>query len=60
MQLNKVAHYGDLFAIPFLIITLIYFYQINNKTLLEYAIMIFIIIALLFDVSCSILFLSKK
>lgn len=60
MQLNKVAHYGNLFAIPFFIITLIYFYKINNKTLLEYAIMIFILIALLFDVYCSILFLSKK
>ena len=60
MQLNKLAHYGDLLAIPFFIISLLYFYQIENKSLLEMGIMVFLFIALLFDTFCSILFLSTK
>ena len=38
---NKLAHYGDLLAIPFFLITFIYFYQIENKTPLEYCLMLF-------------------
>ncbi len=60
MKLNKLAHYGDLLAIPFFIISLLYFYQIENKSLLEMGIMVFLFIALLFDTFCSILFFAKK
>ena len=60
MKLSKLAHYGDLLAIPFFIISVLYFYQIENKSLLEMGIMVFLLIALLFDTFCSILFLSTK
>jgi hypothetical protein len=60
MKLSKLAHYGDLIAIPFFIISVFYFYQIEHKSLLEIGIMVFLLIALVFDVYCSILFLSKK
>ena len=32
---NKLAHYGDMLAIPFFAITFYYFYQIEEKTTLE-------------------------
>ena len=47
---NNIAHYGDLIAIPFFIITLYYFYLIKNKTLIEIIITWFILICLLGDI----------
>ena len=55
---NKLAHYGDMLAIPFYFIVLFYFYQIENKTPLEMLIMAFIFMALLFDVAVTFIFLT--
>ncbi len=55
---NKLAHYGDMLAIPCYFIVLFYFYQIENKTLLEMLIMAFIFMALLFDVVVTFIFLN--
>lgn len=55
---NKLAHYGDIIAIPFFIITFIYFFNIENKTYLEYLIMTFIFIALVCDILFSYLYLT--
>ncbi len=60
MKLNKLAHYGDLLAIPFFIITFIYFYKIENKSLLEIGIMIFLFIAFSCDIIFSIIFFTTK
>ena len=60
MKRNTLAHYGDILAIPFFLITLIYFYQRENKTLLENIIMIFIIVALLSDIAFTFLFFTTK
>ena len=47
---NNIAHYGDILAIPFFIITLAYFYNIKDKTLLEKLIILFISICLICDI----------
>ena len=57
---NKIAHYGDIIAIPFFIITFLYFYSIENKTILENLIMIFITIALLCDILFTYIYLASK
>jgi hypothetical protein len=57
---NNLAHYGDLLAIPFFIITLYYFYVIERKTLLEWIIIVFLVICLLGDILFSYIFLSKN
>ena len=57
---NNLAHYGDLLAIPFFIITLYYFYLIEHKTLLEWIIIAFLVICLLGDILFSYIFLSKN
>ena len=57
---NKLAHYGDMIAIPFFIITLIYFFNIENKTNLEYLIILFLTIALICDVVFTYIFMISK
>ena len=51
IRLNKknIVHYGDMLAIPFFLITFIYFYKKTNKTLLEILIMIFILVGFICD-----------
>ncbi len=58
--INKISHYGDIAAIPFFLITLIYFYRIKNKTLLEYVITSFIGISLFADILFTYIFLTSK
>ncbi len=53
---NKLAHYGDLIAIPFFMITLYYFYLIKNKTLIEMIITWFILICLLGDILFTLIY----
>lgn len=55
---NKLAHYGDMLAIPFFTIVLYYFYQLENKTSLEMLIMAFIVIALMCDIAFTVIFLT--
>jgi hypothetical protein len=58
MKLNKnISHYGDILAIPCFLITLIYFYRINNKSTLEILIMFFIFVCLIGDILFTIQFL---
>ena len=56
MKLSKLAHYGDLFAIPFLFISVLYFYQIENKTPLEYCLMLFMFITFNADILFSYIY----
>jgi len=57
---NKLAHYGDMILIPFFIITLIYFFNIENKTNLEYLIILFLTITLICDVVFTYIFMTSK
>jgi len=60
MKLNKLAHYGDILAIPFFIITFVYFYQLQEKTLLENLIMLFIFICFIMDVLFTFIYMYTK
>jgi hypothetical protein len=55
---NTLAHYGDVLAIPFFMLTLYYFNQIAEKTWLEWIITGFITICLLGDILFSCIFLK--
>ena len=56
---NKWAHYGDILAIPFFIISLYYFYLIENKTWIELIITIFLTICLFGDILFTYTFLRS-
>ena len=60
MKLKNLAHYGDMLAIPFFLITFIYFYQIPEKTLLENLIMLFMFITFIMDIIFTIIFLNVR
>lgn len=54
---NEWAHYGDILAIPFFILSIYYFIQIEHKTQLEYIITAFLSICLLGDILFTYIFL---
>ena len=56
---NEWAHYGDILAIPFFILSLYYFYLIENKTWLEIVITVFLIICLFGDILFTYIFLKS-
>jgi len=53
---NKLAHYGDLFAIPLFTIVFFYFYSIPGKTLFEYFLMLVMLGAVIVDILFSIIY----
>ena len=57
---NNLSHYGDMVAIPFFLITLIYFYRIENKTILENIILIFLLTGFICDLLFTYIYLSTK
>ena len=57
---NNLAHYGDILAIPFFVLSLYYFIQIEHKTQLEYIITLFISICLLGDILFTYIFFKNK
>lgn len=60
MKLNKLAHYGDILAIPFFMVTFVYFYQLQEKTFLENLIMLFIFICFIMDVLFTFIYMYTK
>ena len=57
---NNLAHYCDIIAIPFFILSLYYFIQIEHKTQLEYIITAFLSIGLLSDILFTYIFFRHK
>ena len=55
--IDNINHYGDILAIPFFIIMSIYFYNIENKSILEYILFLFSLSGLLLDTIFSYFFL---
>jgi len=62
MKYNKIMknanHYGDILAIPFFALLIIYFYNIEDKSILEYVLFLFSIIGFLVDILFTFIFLS--
>ena len=59
-NLNNLSHYGDILAIPFFALLLVYFYNIENKSFMEYILFSFSIIGFVVDILYTIIFLSHK
>jgi hypothetical protein len=58
--INNISHYGDILAIPFFGLLTIYFYNLKNKTLLEYLLLLFSLAGFILDSFFTYLFFDKK
>jgi hypothetical protein len=58
--INNISHYGDILAIPFFAFLTIYFYNIKNKTLLEYLLLLFSLAGFILDSFFTYLFYKKN
>jgi hypothetical protein len=54
-----ISHIGDILAIPFFALLIIYFYNIPNKSTLEYILLLFSICGFLLDILFTFIFLRK-
>ena len=48
--IKKFSHYGDILAIPFFALLVIYFYNIENKTTIEYVLLLFSMSGFVLDI----------
>ena len=56
--IKNCSHYGDILAIPFFALLAIYFYNIEQKSIIEYVLLFFSISGLILDISYTYIFLS--
>jgi len=54
--LTNISHYGDILAIPFFALLIIYFYNIKNKTLTEKILLLFGISGFVMDIVYTYIF----
>ncbi len=59
-MLDKLSNYGDILAIPFFGLLVVYFYKIKNKSFLEYVLFVFCMGGFFGDIFYTYLFLYKK
>lgn len=55
---KNFSHYGDILAIPFFVLLIIYFYNIEDKSILEYVLLCFSIGGFILDILYTYIFLS--
>ncbi len=60
MDYKNIIHYGDMLAIPFFFLLVIYFSIKKNKTYFEYILLMFSIGGLIADIIFSYNFLINK
>ena len=61
MKLMKsISHFGDIIAIPGFALLIFYFYNISEKTPLEWLLFVFVIGGFLADLLFTYIFLSNK
>lgn len=53
---NNLSHYGDILAIPFFALLAIYFYNIQDKSQIEYILFSFSIAGLILDIFYTYIF----
>jgi hypothetical protein len=58
--ISNISHYGDILAIPFFALIILYFYKIENKTPIEYVLYVFGIFGFLLDILYTYLFFQKN
>lgn len=57
--LKNSSHYGDILAIPFFALLVVYFNDIQEKSTMEYVLFYFSISGLVLDIVYTYLFLSR-
>ena len=57
--IKNFSHYGDILAIPFFALLIIYFYNIEDKTTIEYVLLLFSISVFTLDILYTCIFLSQ-
>jgi hypothetical protein len=57
--IKNLPHYGDILAIPFFFLLTYYFFQIENKNLIEHVLMILCFGAMLIDMLFTYLFVMR-
>jgi hypothetical protein len=57
--ITNFSHYGDILAIPFFALLVIYFYNIKHKSILEYILLYFSISGFVLDILYTYIFLSN-
>ena len=60
MNIQNLSHYGDILAIPFFGLLVLYFYGIENKTPMEYVLFVFSGLGFLADILYTYLFYKSK
>jgi hypothetical protein len=53
---NNLSHYGDIIAIPFFALSVVYFYNIEHKSNIEYLLLLFSISGFLLDILYTYIF----
>ena len=56
--IKNCSHYGDILAIPFFALLVIYFYNIKNKSIIEYVLFCFSITGFIVDILYTYLFFN--
>jgi hypothetical protein len=56
--IKNSSHYGDILAIPFFALLTIYFYNIEEKSIIEYVLLCFSISGFILDIFYTYVFLS--
>lgn len=54
--MKNLCHYGDILAIPFFALLIFYFYNIENKSVLEYVLFLFSISGFVMDIFYTYIF----
>ena len=57
--IKNCSHYGDILAIPFFALLVIYFYNIKNKSIIEYVLFCFSITGFIVDILYTYLFFNE-
>lgn len=57
--IKNLSHYGDILAIPFFALLVIYFYNIVDKSTIEYVLLLFSISGVILDSLYTYIFLSN-
>ncbi len=55
--IKKSPHYGDILAIPFFGLLVVYFYNIKDKSKMEYLLLCFSVVGFIMDILYTYMFL---
>ena len=59
ININNLSHYGDILAVPFFALLSIYFYNIENRSVLENILFLFSIAGFVLDILYTYIFYRK-